>query len=269
MSLASSLLEPCLQIVQQSGEIIKANWIKQHKVRYKGRIDLVTETDLAVEDFLKNRLAALVPDAAFMAEESSTLGQNPDQLCWIIDPVDGTTNFVHRIPQVGTSVALWQEDRVVLAIVNVPTMKECYWAVRGEGAFCNGNVIHVSRAAKLSETLVATGFPYDAGDHISLIMRRLVAVLPGSQGMRRIGAASVDLSYLACGKIDAFYEDWLKPWDVAAGWLIVEEAGGKVSNFKNEPYTFYEPLLATNGLMHEELSQLLQVADDFSQHLVC
>ena len=261
MSLASSLLEPCLQIVQQSGEIIKANWIKQHKVRHKGRIDLVTVTDLAVEDFLKNRLAALLPDAAFMAEESSVPGQNPSKLCWIIDPVDGTTNFVHRIPQVGTSVALWQENRIILAIVNVPMMKECYWAVHGEGAFCNGQSIQVSRAGQLSETLVATGFPYDVRDHIALIMKRFEAVLPGSQGMRRIGAASVDLAYLACGKIDAFYEDWLKPWDVAAGWLIVEEAGGKVSNFKNEPYTFYKPLLATNGLVHDEMSRLLQQAD--------
>ena len=134
---AASILRECVDIVRRSGAIIRDHWSRPRCVRHKGSIDLVTETDLAVEAFLKEKLAALLPEASFMAEESSAADQQPGPLCWIIDPVDGTTNFVHRIPQVGTSVALWQEDRVVLGVVNVPMLDECFRAVRGQGAFCN------------------------------------------------------------------------------------------------------------------------------------
>lgn len=259
--LSSSLLESCLHTVRQSGEIVRENWARPHQVRHKGSIDLVTETDLAVEDFLKERLSAILPEASFMAEESTSPDSAPGRLCWIIDPVDGTTNFVHRIPQVGTSVALWHEGEVVLGIVNVPMLGECYWAVRGGGAFCNGEAMQVSRAATLDKTLLATGFPYEAPQHLAVIMRRLEAVLPVTQGLRRMGAASVDLACVACGRLDAFYEDWLKPWDLAAGWLLVEEAGGRVSNFRGEKLGFHEPLLASNGLVHSLLLELLQRAD--------
>lgn len=256
-----SLLDPCLEVVRQSGELIKSSWCKPHDVRHKGDIDLVTEVDLAVEDFLKTRLASLVPDASFMAEESSQPGQDPGQLCWIIDPVDGTTNFVHRIPQVGTSVALWAEGQVVLGIVNIPMLGECYYAVRGEGAFCNGAPIRVSTADALTDALVATGFPYDVKSHLPVIMARMGAILPVAQGVRRIGAASVDLAYVASGRLDAFYEDWLKPWDLAAGWLLVEEAGGRVSDFSGETLRFHEPLLASNGRVHSAMCELLQDID--------
>ena len=151
---AASILCECVDIVRRSGEIIRAHWSGPRRVRHKGSIDLVTETDLAVEAFLKEKLAALLPGAAFMAEESSAADRDPGALCWIIDPVDGTTNFVHRIPQVGTSVALWQEGQVTLGIVNVPMLDECFWAARGQGAFCNNRSIAVSGADTLTEALV-------------------------------------------------------------------------------------------------------------------
>lgn len=257
MSASQDILRGCLDIVRQSGEIVREHWAKPSNVKHKGRIDLVTQTDLAVEAFLKEHLAGLVPGAGFLAEESSAAEQQPEGLCWIIDPVDGTTNFVHRIPQVGTSVALWNNDHVELGVVNVPMMGECFSAVRGGGAFCNGAPMAVSRAETLDDALVGTGFPYDFTGRLEKILERLALVLPKSQGLRRIGAASVDLAYVACGRLDIFFEAGLKPWDFAAGLLLVEEAGGRVTNLHGAPLRFGEALLATNGLLHGQAVELL------------
>ena len=254
---ASSILKNCVDIVLQSGEIIREHWELPSNVRHKGSIDLVTQTDLAVEAFLKEKLADLVPGACFLAEESSSDDEAPDELCWIIDPVDGTTNFVHRIPQVGTSVALWHNGRVELGIVNVPMLHRCYWSARGHGAFCNGKPIAVSGVDCLNDALVGTGFPYDVATRLPEILERLALVLPMAQGVRRIGAASIDLAYVASGKLDIFYEAGLKPWDFAAGMLLVEEAGGRVSNLNGDPLHFGEPLLASNGRLHALAVDLL------------
>lgn len=253
----AEILAECADIVRQSGGIVREHWSRPREVRHKGRIDLVTQTDTAVEAFLKERLARLLPGAGFLAEESSRADAQPDGLCWIIDPVDGTTNFVHRIPQVGTSVALWNGDHVELGVVNVPMLNECFTALRGGGACCNGRPVAVSGAEELCDALVGTGFPYDFAGRLPVILDRLAAVLPQSQGLRRIGAASVDLAYVACGRLDVFYEAGLKPWDLAAGWLLVEEAGGLVSNLRGEPLRFGDALLATNGRLHQAMTDLL------------
>ena len=253
--LTARFLQDVVDVVRESGDIIRRQWEKTHAVRHKGSIDLVTETDVAVEAFLKERLGELLPQAEFLAEESCVAGQEPSPLCWIIDPVDGTTNFVHRIPQVGTSVALWADGHVVLGVVNVPMMDECFWAGLGMGAFRNGEPIHVSSAEVLSDAVVATGFPYAIAERLDDVLARLALVLPKAQGVRRIGAASVDLAYVAAGRQDAFYEMLLKPWDVAAGWLLVEEAGGRVTTLDGRPYTFGDEI--SNGLVHKELRHLL------------
>lgn len=255
--LTARFLQDVVDVVRESGDIIRRQWEKTHAVRHKGSIDLVTETDVAVEAFLKERLGELLPQAEFLAEESCVAGQEPSPLCWIIDPVDGTTNFVHRIPQVGTSVALWADGHVVLGVVNVPMMDECFWAGLGMGAFRNGEPIHVSTAGALSDAVVATGFPYAIAERLDDVLARLALVLPKAQGVRRIGAASVDLAYVAAGRQDAFYEMLLKPWDVAAGWLLVEEAGGRVTALDGRPYTFGDEIMASNGLVHKELRHLL------------
>ena len=253
----TSLWRDCVEIVRQSGGIVREHWSRPSEVRHKGRIDLVTQTDLAVEAFLKERLGALLPEAAFLAEESSRADAEPTGLCWIIDPVDGTTNFVHRIPQVGTSVALWHEGRAELGVVNVPMLDQCFYAARGEGAFCNEAPIAVSRAATLADALVGTGFPYDFTDRLDRVLDRLQLALSRTQGLRRMGAASVDLAYVACGKLDIFYEEGLKPWDFAAGVLLVEEAGGRVSNLTGAPLRFGQTVLASNGLLHAQAVDLL------------
>lgn len=255
--LTERLVQDVVDVVRRSGDIIRRQWETTHDVRHKGSIDLVTETDVAVEAFLKERLAELLPQAEFLAEESCVAGEEPSPLCWIIDPVDGTTNFVHRIPQVGTSVALWANGQVVLGVVNVPMMNECFWAGLGMGAYRNGEPIRVSRAGNLGDAVVATGFPYAIAERLDDVLARLALVLPGAQGVRRIGAASVDLAYVASGRQDAFYEMLLKPWDVAAGWLLVEEAGGRVTTLEGNPYVFGEEIMASNGLVHEELRKLL------------
>ena len=155
----NQLLEELVAIVRRSGEIVRQQWQEERHVRHKGRVDLVTQTDLAVESFLKEQLAALVPGVGFLAEESSDAAARPSGDCWIIDPVDGTTNFVHRIPQVGTSVALWRDGQVALGVVNVPMMHECFWAARGQGAFCNGNPVAVSRESSFSNACAPRDFP--------------------------------------------------------------------------------------------------------------
>lgn len=259
---AAGLLEACVRVARESGDIVRRHWDAPSHVRHKGAVDLVTETDLAVEAFLKERLAPLVPGAAFLAEESSAAagpgaGDGP---CWIIDPVDGTTNFVHRLPQVSTSVALWAGGRIQLGVVNAPMLGgdgECFWAARGNGAYLNGRRVTVSGAATLQDALACTGFPYELEGRLPVILERLRRVLPATQGMRRLGSAALDLAFVACGRLDVFYEGWLKPWDLAAGWLLVEEAGGRVSGLDGAPFRFGHALLATNGRLHAAMTELL------------
>lgn len=220
--------------VRRAGERIRADFGAPRDIRRKGRIDLVTATDMAVEAMLKDELSRILPGAAFLAEEtagSTDLAALGDAPCWIIDPLDGTTNFAHGLPMVCTSVALWLNGRVELGFVNAPVMDEFYSARRGGGAFVNGERIRVSGVAEIEEALLATGFPYALEERMDGIMANLRRALAASQGVRRPGSAAIDLAWTARGRFDGFWENGLKPWDVAAGWLLVEEAGGVVGRF--------------------------------------
>ncbi len=251
------LLEKATAAVLEAGEIIREAYNKPKKIKHKGRIDLVTETDLAVEKFLKAKLAECLPGSSFLAEETSGDAELVD-LTWIIDPLDGTTNFAHGLPMVATSVALWDKGQVVLGIVNLPIMNEVFTALRGGGAFKNGDSIHVSDCDSLEESLIATGFPYAIEDHVDFITEALSKVLVTTQGVRRPGAAALDLAYLSCGRYDGYYENSLKPWDMAAGWLLVEEAGGRVTEYGDDEFNLYSPaILATNSSIHEKLKNLI------------
>ena len=257
----SSFAQAALAIVQESGSLVRAGIAQPHQIRRKGPIDLVTETDLAVESFLKERLADLKPEGcagapAFLAEESAE-GFIPPDCCWIIDPVDGTTNYAHGFPVVGTSVAWYADGAVQLGIVNAPLLNECYVAETGRGAWCNGQRLQVSGVQQCAEALVATGFPYTIQTEIDRILDWLRPVLLACQGVRRCGAAALDLAWVAAGRLDAYYEINLKPWDVAAGWLLVNEARGRVTTMSGAPYAFGEPVLASNGLVHEAMLTLL------------
>lgn len=249
-----------VSLVKSAGDIIVRHWGLVSHARHKGRIDLVTETDEAVEAFLVRELRGLLPTAGILAEESGASGPKTDDLRWIIDPVDGTTNFVHRLPHVGVSVALWHRDQPLLGVVHAPMLGECYWALRGGGAFCNGSPLRVSTAHCLEESLVATGIPYTIREDLPHILAQLAAVLPRTQNLRRMGAASLDLAYVAAGHLDAYFETGLKPWDVAAGILLVTEAGGRVSRSDGEPFAFGDEILASNGRIHEDMRRLLREA---------
>jgi myo-inositol-1(or 4)-monophosphatase len=207
---------------------------------------------------LVERLQAIIPGATFWSEETHAeagMGEST----WIIDPLDGTTNFVHQIPFVATSIALWQEGQPVLGVINLPAMGELFHAIRGKGAYCNGNRIRVSRTGDLANSVIATGFPYTIREDIAPVMSSLKRILLTTQGVRRAGAAAVDLAYTACGRLDGFYEIGLKPWDTAAGILLVAEAGGRISRFDSGlPYRLGDrDIMVSNTLIHDALGSCI------------
>jgi myo-inositol-1(or 4)-monophosphatase len=245
-------------IVREAGAIISEDSLKPREVRHKGRIDLVTETDLKVEEKLKKDLKKVLPDALFLAEETASTTV-PQDLTWVIDPLDGTTNFAHGIPFVAVSVALWAESEIVLGMVHAPLLNEFFSARKGKGATLNGAPVKVSNTPVLEQALLATGFPYGIERHLDQILEHLRRMLAAAQGVRRPGSAAIDLAYTACGRYDGFYEPALKPWDTAAGWLLVREAGGRVTQFDSalEYILGAETILASNGHIHEHMSRLL------------
>lgn len=252
--------------VREAGAIIKEAWDRPRTVSKKGRIDLLTETDPAVEAALMASLPGILPGAAIMAEETAAdtpLGGG-NGYTWVIDPLDGTTNFVHGLPFVAVSVGLWeggqahQGGRPLAGFVYNPILEEFFCARRGRGATVNGRALGVSATERLEDAMVATGFPYAVRDELADILARLERVLFATRGLRRYGAASLDLAYVAWGKLDAFFETGLKPWDTCAGWCLVEEAGGAVSRFDGQAYDLYaHDILATNGRVHAAVSKLL------------
>jgi myo-inositol-1(or 4)-monophosphatase len=262
MSDLTALLADVVCIVKEAGLIIRDHSHKPRDIHHKGRIDLVTATDVAVENFLRGRLETLLPGSHFLAEESS-----PDAALenntWVIDPVDGTTNFAHGLPFVGTSVGLWRDGNIVLGVVNAPLLDTCFTAVRGEGAFRDGNRLSVSQTPDLVDSLIATGFPYSMEGELPGILRRMGRVLSRTQGVRRYGAASLDLAFVAAGHYDGYYERCLHPWDVAAGWLLVTEAGGRVTRTDGSPFFLHShDLVATNGRIHAALQGLMYTEED-------
>jgi len=258
MEINRELIEGTLDIVRGAGEIILDHWNRPKNITYKGPIDLVTETDLAAEEHLKTRLGELLPEAGMVAEESHDGGEFPD-LAWIVDPLDGTTNFAHQIPFVAVSVGLMQSGYMMLGVVHLPILKETFWAARGQGAFLNNEKISVSGQDDLGNGLAATGFHYNVRDITGEVLEQMDLALKNTRGLRRCGSAASDMAYLACGRYDVFYEIGLKPWDTAAGWLLVEEAGGLVTQYNPiGPYSLgARTILATNGKLHRSMIQLI------------
>jgi myo-inositol-1(or 4)-monophosphatase len=223
----------------------------------KGRNDLVSYVDKEAEKRLMNALSEALPEAGFINEESGT--RKAERYHWIIDPLDGTTNYIHGLPIYAVSVALTDSNDILLGCVYDPEHDELFFAQKGKGAFLNGTPISVSKTPMLKDALIATGFPYSYFNHIDAYLGALKEVLLKSRGIRRPGAAAIDLVWTACGRFDAFYESWLNPWDVAAGILIVREAGGYVTSFSlNNDCISGQEILATNGQIHDELAEILQ-----------
>lgn len=248
---------PLETIVREAGRLFLEGYRSPKQIDYKSAIDLVTQYDVQVEAFLTPRLAEAYPGFTVVGEESSETLSYPDKAIYI-DPIDGTTNFVHGIPFCAISVGIWEEGKPVEGIVYNPVLDECFYARRGRGATLNGTPIQIDNSADtLTSALIATGFPYtkiEKGEDYAWVMATMGNLLPLTRDVRRLGSAALDLCYTARGTFAGYYEINLKPWDVSAGVLILEEAGGKVSRVDGAPYTLDERILvASNGRIHDAL----------------
>ena len=257
------MLDFAIQTARDAGRILAERFGRKIEISNKSEIDLVTESDLASERLIIDRIRTYHPRHAILAEESGssgpTDGEGQSDWRWIIDPLDGTTNYAHGYPCFCVSIGLECNGRLEIGVVYDPLRDEMFSAERGQGAALNGRRIRVSPTPSLSSALLCTGFPYDVRER-SEFARHFANFIMNAQGVRRDGAAALDLAYVAAGRFDGFWEEGLKPWDVAAGVLIIEEAGGRVSNYANEQLNiFTPPILASNGLIHEEMISVLAV----------
>jgi len=248
-------LKIAIEIAQEAGVILREGFGRPKNVTYKGEVDLVTESDRRSEELVVSRLRRHFPDHGIVAEEGGGAAPNA-RFCWHVDPLDGTTNFAHGYPCFAVSIGLVEDGRPIAGVVLNPVYNELFYAARGEGAYLNSSRIRVSSVEKLSTSLVATGFPTHLRKSSSNIHYYWQFTLR-SHGVRRDGAAALDLCSVACGRFGAFWEFGLKSWDTAAGIVIVEEAGGRVTDLNGKPYQLGgASILASNGLIHDEAMSL-------------
>ena len=249
------------RLARQAGQILRAGYQKEHQVDYKGVIDPVTEIDRQSEEYLIGEIRKQFPDHHILAEESGGTQGKGHQ--WFIDPLDGTVNYAHNIPFFSVSIAYASNGTSNLAAVYDPMRDELFSAERGKGAYLNGRPLRVSATTELHRSLLVTGFPYDAWNSEFDNFANFVHFSKMSQGVRRLGSAALDLSYVAAGRLDGFWELALKPWDVAAGGLICEEAGGRVTNVFGGPDYISPPqsVLATTPGIHARMLEELSKKD--------
>lgn len=249
------LTEKVCSISKEVGAFIQQESAKLSSgdIETKSKNSLVTYVDKTSEKIVVDFLSELIPESGFIAEEG-TSNKKGEKYNWVIDPLDGTTNFIHGIPTYCVSIALLKDNELILGVIYEPNQDEMFYAWKNGGAYLNGKSISVSSTTKISNALLATGFPYYDYERIDGYMNILKWLMHNSRGVRRIGSAAIDLAYVACGRFDAFYEYSLNPWDVAAGAIIVNEAGGSVKDFEGgENYIFGREILASNLLVKNEL----------------
>jgi myo-inositol-1(or 4)-monophosphatase len=257
-------LQVAIAAAKDAGRVQMLHFGHSHHVEYKGDIDPVTIVDKLCEETIVQQITAVFPDHDLLTEESP-FERKGSPWKWVVDPLDGTTNYLHGYPCFCVSIGLEVEGEVKLGVVYNPVLDELFHAERGEGAFLNGNPISVSREDGLDRSFLCTGFPYDVREYADFYLRYFRQFIIRSFAIRRPGSAAIDLSYLAAGRFDGFWELKLHPWDVAAGSLIVTEAGGKITDFKGKPFDVYsEEMLASNGLIHEEMLEVIQEVDSKS-----
>lgn len=251
-------LEAAIEVARIAGEEVLAGQGVEKKIEYKGEIDLVTEMDLRAEEIITEYFFSRFPHIGILAEEGGLSGGGSN-MRWIIDPIDGTTSYSHGIPHFAVSIALEKEGELEVGVVYNPPLKECFSAAKGEGACLNGRAIGVSGTEELKRSILATGFPYDRTTSGENNVAQFHAFLMKSQGIRRFGSAALDLCYTAAGRFDGYWEMKLKPWDTAAGVLILTEAGGKVTDYNGGDYSIYDnKLLCSNGHIHDEMVNILR-----------
>lgn len=246
------------EIARGAGGILKEYYGRRHEIRFKGEINLVTDVDRRSEAYLMERIRGTFPDHGILSEESREIPSSSSYR-WIVDPLDGTTNYAHDYPCFCVSVALERDGELLAGAVFDPMLEESYTAGAGSGAFRNGKRISVSETRDLRRSLLATGFAYDvrsSADNNFDYFRQFVL---SGQAIRRDGSAALDLCYLACGRFDGFWELQLKPWDTAAGLLLLREAGGTATLLDGSPYDIYQPeILASNGKIHGQMREVVE-----------
>lgn len=257
-----AILRIAVQIARRAGEVLCQGWGTAQSIGYKGDIDLVTERDRASEALIIAALRQAFPDHFIYAEEGGESGQAESGWAWLVDPLDGTTNYAHGFPVFAVSLAALYRGRTEVGVIYDPLRDECFTARRGAGATLNDSPIRVSTTDSLRHSLLATGFPYDVWTSPENNLDHFVNFVLRAQGVRRPGAATLDLAYVACGRLDGFWELKLHAWDVAAGALLVEEAGGRVTDAQGQPdlnlrEALIPSIVASNGRIHDEMLAVL------------
>lgn len=253
------LLSAALAAARDAGGLLRDGFGTAFSIRSKeGRHNLVTEFDVRAEQRIRERLAEADATIGFLGEESG--GSHDDaERRWVVDPLDGTVNFAHNIPIFCVSIALVEDGRPTLGVIHHPLLGETFVAVRGQGAWLNDKRLHVSTSAAVRDSILVTGFPYNVHENPERCIDQFAAIVRKGLPIRRLGSAALDLAYLAAGRFDGFWEVRLHPWDMAAGVLLVEEAGGRVTHYGNRPFVLrHDSIVATNGHIHDELVGLLQ-----------
>lgn len=259
---ASHLLRSAVDAARAAGDILRDGFGTAMTSRSKeGRHNLVTEYDLRCEETIIAMLRSATPTASFLAEESG-LSHTDDSLTWVIDPLDGTVNFAHGIPIFCVSIAATVNGVPVCGVIHNPLLNETFTAITGGGAFLNGTKLHVSSTTSVNDAILVTGFPYNVNENPGHCIEQFSAVVSKGLPIRRLGSAALDLAYIAAGRFDGYWEVALHAWDMAAGVLLVQEAGGTVTHYDARPFALgHDSIVATNGHIHTELVNLLSSVD--------
>lgn len=263
MTVSFSYQEICfdaMEVVREAAAYVRDRHEQRMEltIEEKGKQNFVTEVDKKTEEILISGLSSLLPEAGFIAEEG-TSSKRGEVFNWVIDPVDGTTNFIHGVFPFAISVGLIEHEEVVAGIVYEFGLNEFFYAWKGGGAWLNGSPIRVSNVSSIGQALIATGFPYTNFTYLKEFMDSINYFMENSHGLRRLGSAATDIAYVACGRYDGFYEYGLNPWDIAAGILLIREAGGKASDFDgNSEALFSENIICTNTNCYAEFQQVVQ-----------
>jgi myo-inositol-1(or 4)-monophosphatase len=253
------MLNFAIRVAKDAGRLLRDRVGTRIDVDHKGSINLVTDVDLASERLIREAISTYYPRHEVLGEEGG-LSESGSEYRWVVDPLDGTTNYAHGYPIFCVSIALECKGEIVLGVVYDPMRDELFSAERGGGAALNNRPIHVSKTAELMQGLLSTGFPYDIKTSKLTNLDHWANFAMNAQALRRDGAAALDLCYVACGRFDGFWELNLSPWDTAAGALIVTEAGGRVTNFSGGPFSNYKPeVVASNGLIHDRMLEVLKI----------